>query len=146
MSVTQYSHTSHDHRGAQHGGVLALELAHRFKHQIIGSIIIDTTMPNPPTTQDAEFIAGLQRTDGENTLRTALINGMFNPAMDNKVIMMAEFDRMIEAWKQSPNLFTTQLDEAIRLNKSSLLQQHHQPLCYMSCQPPRGNIEAIKHF
>lgn len=132
--------------GHSMGGVFALELAHRLKYSVIGSLIIDTTMPNPPTTQDAEFIAALQDTNGKNTLRTALINSMFNPAMDNKPVMMAEFDQMISTWKQSPNLFTTQLDEAIRLDKSALLQQHHQPLCYISSQPQRGDVEAIKRY
>lgn len=126
------------------GGVFALKLATQLGNQVAGSIIIDTTMPNDPTASEVAFIHSLATDTGTTTLRSALIDSMFNPEFDDREMMMNTFETMIATWQQSPANFTTQLNEALQLDKRPLIQDHHQPLLYISCAPPRGDIDAIR--
>ena len=130
--------------GQSMGGMLALCLAENFKKQLITSVIIDSTMPQPISAQAEKLLRQLNSPAGEKIFEKLISTVMVNKLFDNTLLMKNKILAMLDIWRQKPKTATDLLEEALLLEKTSYLEKLKSPLLYISCEPARGDIDAIK--
>jgi pimeloyl-ACP methyl ester carboxylesterase len=130
--------------GHSMGGAIALFLSSILKSKIISLVIIDTTMPVPPSKSFTELISKLELESGEETLNAIIQNKMINQNYDNLEKMKTKKKQMIEVWKQNPKRFTELLNESCKIDKIDALKKLTIPTMYIGGEPSFGDIESIK--
>lgn len=130
--------------GHSMGGIIALCLAESLKEQLTASIIIDSTMPQPISRQEENFLIELNSNAGERAFKKTVNATMVNNAYDDLKIMKKKTSLMLSTWKKQPKIATNLLKNALLLEKTTLLSRLTSPLLYIACNPARGDIDAIK--
>jgi len=130
--------------GHSMGGVMALRLAELMQNQQRGCVIIDTTLPLPPTSKALAFVEALDKPKGLNLLRQTINQAMINHQYDDQVVMVQVEAGMSAIWRKAPKAFSKLLKEAMQYDKLIALQNLSSKVLYIGGTPSRGDEQAMQ--